>query len=117
MRRFAAQRERESLDRGKAVRVTFNERKTLARLLLFFFFFSPASISPSISCPFLFRELLASSFRLLWSIVQKTDRGSAVSFSHLVALISRRDPLAQRCICVGQRNDTAIGNRRDGLLS
>jgi len=35
MRHFAVQRERESLDRGKAVRVTFNERKTLARLLFF----------------------------------------------------------------------------------
>lgn len=46
MRRFAVQRERESLDRGKAVRVTFNERKTLARLL---FFLSAVSVSLTFS--------------------------------------------------------------------
>lgn len=102
MRRFAAQRKRESLDRGKAVRVTFNERKTLARLL-FFFTRPPLSLLLSFSLsrarapvPI---EFPAGSFRLLWPIVQKTDRGSAVSFSHLVALISRRDPLHNVHLC------------------
>lgn len=71
---------------------------------LAFFFHSSVSVSPvSLSLsrtrapvPI---EFPADSFRLLWPIVQKTDRGSAVSFSHLVALISRRDPLHNVHLC------------------
>lgn len=72
---------------------------------LAFFFFTRPSLSLLLSFS-LSRarapvpiEFPADSFRLLWPIVQKTDRGSAVSFSHLVALISRRDPLHNVHLC------------------
>lgn len=66
---------RESLDRGEAVRVTFNERKT-PRALAFSHFF--------VAGLFLFSDRC-----LLWPLVQKTDCGPAVSFSHLAASASR----------------------------
>lgn len=53
----------------------------------------------------------AGSFRLLWPIVQKTDRGSAVSFSHLVAFIPPLHNVhlcrpAKRCHVPKQRQST-----------
>jgi len=96
MRRFAVQRERESLDRGKAVCVL---RSTSGKLLRACFFSSLVRLCHSFPLAPVPIELLADSFRLLWPIVQKTDRGSAVSFSHLVAFISRRDPLHNVHLC------------------
>lgn len=55
----------------------------------------------------------AGSFRLLWPIVQKMDRGSAVSFSHLVAFIPPLHNVhlcrpAKRCHVPKQRQSTLL---------
>lgn len=80
---FAGLRDtRESLDRGKAVRVTFNERKTLVHLLLFFF-------SPSPSFFVLFRDGLLPVWLVPFAFFGRSSRKqiAAVSFSHLAASI------------------------------
>lgn len=53
----------------------------------------------------------AGSFRLLWPIVQKTDHGSVVSFSHLVAFIPRHSLHNAHLRRPAKRRDAAVGNR------
>ena len=82
---FAGLRDtRESLDRGKAVRVTFNERKTLVHLLLFFL---SLSLCPSFLV--FFRDGLLPAWPVPFAFFGRSSRKqiAAVSFSHLAASI------------------------------
>lgn len=111
MRRFAVQLARARARDRWIVAKRCVLRSTSGKLLRLLFF-SPLSRVFRLSFSRRFRR--AGSFRLLWPIVQKTDRGSAVSFSHLVAFISRCDPLhnvhlcrpAKRCRAPKQRQST-----------